>query len=198
MLLCAVFYGPSLCRRRAGGRERLDCKKCRQPYSMTTGSRETCKKKTVPRARTRADKHPRAHAVVSSACRYTQAEVTPANRFVVAQTSSRQAEVRYDCHHRVWHLVHPATAEVDANARRDHCPSDERTSSTSSDSGGGGVSSDKTTACDDGIHRGQTAALDSIPYRKDRDGVLDSVTCGSPKRRSNGEVISSFRDTTAE
>eukprot|EP00903_Cladosiphon_okamuranus_P015382 g14208.t1 len=73
--------------------------------------------------------------------------------------SSREAEVRFDYRHRVWHLVHPATPGVDANAP-DCCPSEEGTPSTSSD---------------------------SAPSRKDGEGVLDSVSCGSPKGQVNGE-----------
>lgn len=140
------------------------------------------------RARPRPDQRPQAQAVVSSACRYKQAEITPANRFVVAKSSSRQAEVRFDYRRRVWHILHqhhlPATAEVDATASRDHCRWEEgRTSPTCSDSHGGGVPLDKTTGCDDG-----TGSDSAPPWRKDGEDVINSATCGSSTRQRNVEV----------
>lgn len=137
--------------------------------------------KEPARSRSRADNNRRAQAVVSSASRYTLAEVTPASRLVVTTTTSRQAEVRFDCRHRVWHLAHPATAEVDNDANQS-CASENGISSPPSDSHGGAVFSDRRHASEDG-------GTDRDQARRDGPGVSDSVACGSPKERSNDEVM---------
>ena len=125
--------------------------------------------------------------MVSSASRYTLAEVTPASRLVVTTTNSRQAEVRFDCRHRVWHLAHPATAEVDDDANQS-CASENGISSPPSDSHGGAASSDRSHASEDG-------GTDRDHARRDGPGASDSVTCGSPKERSNGEVMTKTEKT---
>lgn len=128
--------------------------------------------------------NPRAEAVVTSACGYTQAEFTPANHLVVTQTSSRHTQVRFDNEHQVWHLVPSSTAEVDTDARWDRycCPSENGTPSTPSDSQGGAVSSDKT------------AAFDGTQTARDEGVLLGSVTCDSPKRQLEDEVFVDKKD----